>query len=272
MGVGGSNGSVAGDGGSRGRPSAAYRGQDVDPNDLAETLGRLARSLQDQADVGQTLTAVVHAAAADTVPGAEEASISAVIRRREVRTLAGTGELAEAVDQAQYDTGDGPCLDVLYDHISNAAVRPEHRAVLTTLHHHGRRTGLRSRLGVQLYVRGEDLGALNLHSRQPDAFTDESERDALLFTTHAAVALASAQQQAQLRIALDSRDIIGQAKGILMERYKIGADEAFRLLGRDRLPRLLHDPHRTSTEVRVVLPANLGHYLSSSVVPPRYEG
>jgi AmiR/NasT family two-component response regulator len=85
-------------------------------------------------------------------------------------------------------------------------------------------------LAVQLYVTGEDLGALNLHSTTRNAFDDESEQIALLFAAHAAVALAGAQEQEHLRIALSSRDVIGQAKGILTERYRIDAHDPFRML------------------------------------------
>lgn len=92
--------------------------------------------------------------------------------------------------------------------------------------------GVGSRLSLQLFVRGRDLGALNLFSRERDAFSDDSERVGLLFAAHAAVALAGAQQQAQLRRALDTRDLIGQAKGMLMERYTISADRAFAVLVR----------------------------------------
>lgn len=85
-------------------------------------------------------------------------------------------------------------------------------------------------LAVQLYVTGENLGALNLHSTQIDAFDDESEQVGLLFAAHAAVALAGAQDHENLNTALTARDVIGQAKGILMERYKIDSHDAFRLL------------------------------------------
>jgi AmiR/NasT family two-component response regulator len=85
-------------------------------------------------------------------------------------------------------------------------------------------------LAVQLYVQRDDLGALNLHSRQPGAFSDESEQVALMFAAHAAVAFAGAQAQEQMQTAVNRRDLIGQAKGILIERYKISGQEAFRLL------------------------------------------
>ncbi len=87
-------------------------------------------------------------------------------------------------------------------------------------------------LCFQLFVHDEDLGALNLVARRPRAFTDESERIGLLFASHAAVAVAGAQDRNHITAALGSRDVIGQAKGILMERYKITAEMAFALLAK----------------------------------------
>ena len=63
-----------------------------------------------------------------------------------------------------------------------------------------------------------------------DAFDDESEQVGLLFASHAAVAYASVQDMNHMRTALTTRDLIGQAKGILMERYKVTGDQAFRML------------------------------------------
>jgi GAF domain-containing protein len=213
----------------RGKPSSAYGGRSTGWNALAERLAELSRSMHDEKGLDLTLEAIVRAAA-DTVPGVDEASLSSVTRRREVRTLAATSDLPRAVDEAQYDTGQGPCLSSLYQRrtvrLSNLATDlrwPDFAARALEL-------GVWSMLAIQLYVEGDDLGALNLHSRRPDAFTDESEQVGLLFAAHAAVAMAGAQEREQMRIAVDSRDLIGQAKGILIERFKISGDEAFRLL------------------------------------------
>jgi AmiR/NasT family two-component response regulator len=73
---------------------------------------------------------------------------------------------------------------------------------------------------------------LNLYSSRKNAFDDESEHVGLLFASHAAVAMSGAQQQEHMGKAISARDVIGQAKGILMERYKITADQAFSVLAR----------------------------------------
>ncbi len=87
-----------------------------------------------------------------------------------------------------------------------------------------------SALCFQLFVHDDDLGALNLLARRPGAFTDESERIGSLFASHAAVAVADAQDVNPITTALSSRDVIGQAKGILMERLHLTPDQAFEQL------------------------------------------
>ena len=223
-------GASAGEASGRGAPSSSDTGETAGQDDeLAGRPSDLARLLEKQDDVEQTLTAIVHSAVG-TVPGAEHASISVVQRRREVHTRASTSELPRAVDHAQYDTGQGPCLDTLFEQqtVRLPDVPGERRWPEFT--QRAAELGVGSMLGLQLYVEGDDLGALNLLSTQPDAFDDESEHVALLFASHAAVAMAGAEQQQRLRSAMHTRDLIGQAKGILMERFKITGDRAFRVL------------------------------------------
>jgi hypothetical protein len=85
-----------------------------DANDLARRLSDLARVLQDEDSVDETLQAIVEAAVG-TVPGAQYAALSVVERRREIHTRAGTAEVVYKVDQVQYDTGEGPCLSAVYE-------------------------------------------------------------------------------------------------------------------------------------------------------------
>ncbi|MGI3784107.1 MAG: ANTAR domain-containing protein, partial [Janthinobacterium lividum] len=92
--------------------------------------------------------------------------------------------------------------------------------------------GAGSMLSFQLYVQGDTLGALNLYNPEPNGFDEESEQVGLLFASHAAVAFADAQKMDHLDRAVASRDLIGQAKGMLMERYQIDGEGAFRVLAR----------------------------------------
>jgi GAF domain-containing protein len=217
--------------GGRGRPSSDDTGTFTGEDKLAQRLSELARTLDAKEGMDETLKQIVWAAVG-TVPGARHASISKVQRHREVRTLAATGELPRAVDHAQYDSGQGPCLDTLFDErtVRLSDLSTEHRWPGFT--GRARELGVGSMLAVQLFVRSDGLGVLNLLSEVPNAFDDSSEHVALLFASHAAVAISSEQSKQDLRTAVTTREVIGQAQGILMERFKITDDLAFRLLVR----------------------------------------
>ncbi len=194
-------------------------------------MGDLARSLHEEDSVEDTLQGIVDAAVG-TVPGAQYAGLSVIEGRLTVRTRAGTAGLVHQVDQAQYDTGEGPCLDALYE---QHTVRLSDMATETRwprFTYRSAELGVGSMLSFQLYVEKDNLGALNLYAREKHAFTDESEQVGLLFATDAAVAMADAQKNQQLSQAMAVRDLIGQAKGILMERHKLTGDQAFALLVR----------------------------------------
>jgi hypothetical protein len=92
------------------------RGGDVtvDDGDVIDVFARVARSLAAMDDVQNTLQQIVDIAA-DVMPGADHAAVSLVMRRREVQTPASTDEVCNKIDQAQYDTGQGPCLDAIWE-------------------------------------------------------------------------------------------------------------------------------------------------------------
>ncbi len=195
-------------------------------------MGQVARSLREpHGDVEATLQAITHGAAHD-IRGADGCGITLVIQQRKVQSRAATGELPYAVDTLQERVGEGPCLEALYQHhtvriddISQERRWPQFAAEAARL-------GVGSMLSFRLFVREDTLGALNLYSGQAHAFGSDSESVGEVFAAHAAVALSGAQTEAHLRAALSSRDLIGQAKGILMERYRVTADQAFAMLVR----------------------------------------
>lgn len=92
--------------------------------------------------------------------------------------------------------------------------------------------GLRSQLGVRVYLSDTTVGGLNLYSTQSDVISEDSVALAHLFATQAAVALGRIRKVEQLMTALETRSVIGQAVGVLMERYKIDSDRAFNFLTR----------------------------------------
>lgn len=198
---------------------------------LAAVLADLARDLQREQVPGDVMAQSVASAVA-LVPGAEEGSISLVRSRRHVLSAAVTSDVARQFDALQGHLGEGPCLAAMY---AEPVVRTDDLAEDTRWPRLGARAdelGVRSMLCFQLFVHENTLGALNLLSAKPAAFDDEAETVGAMVATHAAVALAGAQKFDHLRTALTNRDVIGQAKGILMERFKVDADQAFALLTR----------------------------------------
>ena len=211
------------------RPPSGQVAGGATAGDLAVQFSKLARALQQPDDPHRTLEEIVQAAVR-LIPGADEASISAVLNRKQVTSEAPSGKLAQAIDALQGELGQGPCLDAVYE---QETVRVPDLATDTRWLQFAQRAvqaGAAGMLSFQLYVEGDNLGALNLYSRTPGTFDDESEHIGLLFASHAAVAYAAVQQQAGLTRSVASRQLIGQAQGILMERHKVTADRAFGLL------------------------------------------
>jgi GAF domain-containing protein len=212
--------------------SGDRRGAPAVSGELSEVMEQVARSLQEEhGDVEATLQTLT-GTAVGIVPGAEECTITYVTGRRRVEPRAATGDLPQQVDEMQGAVQEGPCLDAVWEHetvriddMRTETRWPRFAAEVAAL-------GVLSSLSLQLFVEGDNLGALNLYARQPHAFGEASEDVGLLLAAHAAVAVAGARNEEHLRRAVGSRDLIGQAKGILMERYKITADQAFQVLAR----------------------------------------
>jgi GAF domain-containing protein len=217
-------------------------------------MSRTARRLQEEhGDVEGTLQAITSAAII-VVPGAEECGISYVIGRSRVEPRASTSDLPRQVDALQERLGQGPCMDAVWeqqvvrvDDVGADDRWPEFARQASEL-------GVGSMLCFQLFVAGDQLGGLNLYAGKPGAFDDESQDMGQMFAAHAAVAVAGAEHEENLRAGMGSRDVIGQAKGILMERYKLTADQAFGVLTRvsQELNRKLADVAGELTDTGVV--------------------
>lgn len=148
-----------------------------------------------------------------------------------IDAVAPSSTIAQRVDEIQVEAGQGPCLDALREH---HVFRTGNLPAETRWPRFARRaydeTGVRSIVGIRMWVEGDTLGALNIYSTAADAFDDYSQDVASVLAVHAAVAWTSARQQEQMEEALSTRDLIGQAKGMLMLTHGIDADEAFDLL------------------------------------------
>ena len=194
-------------------------------------LDILARALHvKNAELKPALQAIV-SAAVTTLSPAQHAGLITVSRGVLV-PQATTGRPPELLDQLQQKLNGGPCLDAAEQQapIRIADMRRESRWPHFAAE--AEDLGVRSMLCVPLRVHEQCLGTLSLYATTLTTFTDHDEHVTALFATLAAIALAEAQRTDQLHTALRNRDIIGQAKGILVERHRITADEAFGLLSR----------------------------------------
>jgi GAF domain-containing protein len=225
--------STEGDDGLRpwGQPSAQDTGTTVALDALARRLAEAARTLQRQTSPQQVMDGVVNLACA-MVPGADEATITMVRKDRHCYSAAATSALASDFDVLQDETGEGPCLDAIWQ---QETVRVDDLGTdvrWPVLGPRAAERGVGSMLCLQLFVHRDTLGALDLLSQAKSAFTDESEHVGLLLASHAAIAAADAHHFEHVSSALVNRDVIGQAKGILMERFKITADQAFEVMAK----------------------------------------
>jgi GAF domain-containing protein len=215
----------------QGRPSAEDHGTAQGQDELAQQLSQFARSLEAEDDPDRMLEEVVAAAVA-LIPGVEEGSISVVIGRTNVTSQHPSGDLPRQVDAVQTEVGEGPCLDAAFEQQTVRVSDLAHEERWPNFAKRASEIGAASMLSFQLYVEGDNLGALNLYSRRPNAFDDESEHVGLLFASHAAIAFSDARKVEQLQHGLSTRGLIGQAEGILMERFKITSAQAFTMLVR----------------------------------------
>lgn len=192
-------------------------------SELAITLQKEYESVED------TLQSITDSTLS-LVPGTTDVSVSLVVKRRRIQSRAATGDIALEVDRLQDILEEGPCLDAVWTHqtIEVPDIRDEPRWPRFALA--AADLGVRSMLCFQLYTHDDNLGALNLSSTSVDAFDGEARQTGTLVATHAAIALIAAEHEHQMQSALVSRDVIGQAKGIIMERYDVSATQAFEMI------------------------------------------
>ena len=201
-----------------------------------ERLGRLSLRelsmdslLQTVADLSTTV-----------MPGRPETSVTVLVKDKPT-LMASTGQLAVDLDERQYERDHGPCLHAARSgeviEVADTRTDPRWPDYLPR----AVERGCLSSLSVPLRIDEEQQvsGALNIYARDADAFDEDSRAAATRFGPYAAVAAGNmyAYQSARdmadnLQRALESRAVIDQAKGVLIERYKLTPDQAFQLLAR----------------------------------------
>lgn len=209
-------------------------------NDLTAALivdfSDTARTLFGASSGQETLTELVRLAV-DTIEGCDYAGLF-LLDRGEVTTPVHTDPVVAEVDLIQFHAGEGPCLDAIG---ANTMFYADDLADDTRWPRFGPEAaarGMRSLLAVPLAANGS-LGALNLYARYPRAFGVVDRARAVLLALLASAAFSAAvahedddRRTSNLQSALSTREMIGQAQGILMERERVTAEEAFDILRR----------------------------------------
>jgi hypothetical protein len=196
---------------------------------LVEASRRLAAALK-PGDLDATLSNIT-AAAVEVLPDVQWSSLTIKHADGRLETVAPTHDMLRDVDAAQYELQEGPCYEAAVDtvhvtapHLAADERFPRYAPVAL-------KAGIRAQAGIRLFDAPESNGALNLYSTRVGAFEDLGILSDL-FAHQSAVALDYARQVDQLKAAVQSRQLIGQAVGMVMERYQVDEARAFGFLTR----------------------------------------
>ncbi len=196
----------------------------------AEAFARLALDLHDVDGLDETVERILEFTVKTF--GCGYAGVILVHGGSRVETVAATDPVVAGLDAVQLEAGEGPDLELIAD---------RHEVIVRDVREESRwprwceavaDAGIRSMLGSRLYTSQQVVGSLNLYDPEPGAF-DEADADvAHMLARHAAVAVQHARGEEHLRKAVDARNLVGQAQGILMERFDLDAERAFEVLRR----------------------------------------
>ncbi|WP_170284647.1 GAF and ANTAR domain-containing protein [Kribbella amoyensis] len=199
-------------------------------DEFARELAHMALVLHEQPDIELTAERFLEYVLARI--GTQHASVLLLLRGGRLESAAATDARVEEADRVQLETGEGPSFSAIQDEKSVVSGDfpadprwPRWSAGTTGV-------GLHSVLSVRLRTPATTVGALNLYAPDRDRFTKADDTIAQLFADHAAVAVANARSESTLWQAIEARKLIGQAQGILMERFDLTAEQAFAVLRR----------------------------------------
>jgi GAF domain-containing protein len=198
-------------------------------HDLAMRMADLARTAAAPRSVEDVLSDVT-AAALELVPGTDTAGVLLIGKGGKWDSLGGTSDLPHLLDELQMKYNEGPCVEAALDDliVRTEDFRTDERfpnwspAVVEL--------GVLSGVSFKLYTANRTAGALNLFAFKPNAFDGESETFGTVLAARAAAAILASREGEELQSALSTRDRIGQAKGIIMERYNVDDIQAFDML------------------------------------------
>jgi GAF domain-containing protein len=206
-----------------------YREEWWGMTEFLEDFARMALELHDESTVDETVERVLEYAL--KAVHADYAGVVFFHHKKQVETTAATDPLVAELNGIQVECGEGPDID-LTDRYSVIVSDTHAEQRWPTWAKRVAEAGIRSLLSVRLYTSSSTVGMLNLYDREPDKFDVSDQEVAHVLARHAAVALASARQTENLWQAIDARKRVGQAQGILMERFDLNEDQAFAVLMR----------------------------------------
>ncbi len=210
---------------------------DADSERVSSGFDALARTLlTDDANLGDALRRVA-GAGCGLLTNCVSASVTIIERERAI-TMGSTSDVAEALDDAEYSAGDGPCLTAARDRLVVRIDEAETDQRWPNFCRRAVEQGVHSSLSVPLRLSGDDAwGGFNIYASVPAGFTDDDEQLCEAFATQASIVVsnvqaywASLELSRNLSKAMQSRGVIEQAKGILMSTHRVSADDAFNLL------------------------------------------
>jgi GAF domain-containing protein len=206
---------------------------DADP--IVVSLVELASLLLAEETLETTLQRVV-GLASNAIRGCAFASVT-YMRDDQPETVVSTDPIALDIDQAQYASDSGPCLDAFREQRLVAVPSMEDGSEWPEFRRSALAHGVGSSLSLPMAAHDERVGALNLYGRAVGSFDDVARESALLYAAQAGVAIRNAHMYERTRevvthleTALETRDLIGQAKGVIMANEKVTADAAFAIL------------------------------------------
>jgi GAF domain-containing protein len=197
--------------------------------ELADVMAEVALTLHEPESVDDVLGRLVRVAR-DAIP-AEFVGVS-IASPKGIHTAAASDPLVTKLDQVQYELSEGPCLDAMRHHTATpvADLRTDNR--WPRFGPRAVAAGVISQMGIEIFRQRSTVGGLNLYASRPNAFDDDTRHAAALFARHAGLALEKSLTITNLTEALQTRQIIGQAIGIVMQRYTLDEAQAFKHLVR----------------------------------------
>lgn len=203
---------------------------DESPVETSTFFSQMALDLHEAPTAEITIERIAEYAKLAT--GCDDAGIMLVHARNQIETAAATAKRVGESHNLQIVHDEGPCLDAIEGEafymspdISDDDRWAKWGPAVAAL-------GLRSVLSLRLETRTRRYGSLNLYAEKVDAFDEDDLAVATIFVRHASIALANAHSEENLQVVIDARRLIGQAQGILMERFSLDADRAFEFLRR----------------------------------------